>query len=186
MYEKRIQRVLDAMADMGLEQMFNSDPDSIWYLTGFYVAPFERLYGLYLHRNGNHKFFLNKLFPTPESNFETVWFTDTDDYLAILAANVDANAPLGVDKDWPARFLLPLMAHNPNSRCVVASQNRVVTVELIKNPNRNAYLSVDGGKAQRLNIGDVATIRRSNLVTKLIRLKDRSFYDVVNMKFKNG
>ena len=121
MYEKRIQRVLDAMADMGLEQMFISDPDSIWYLTGFYVAPFERLYGLYLRRDGKHKFFLNKLFPTPENDFETVWFTDTDDYLAILASHVDGNAPLGVDKDWPARFLLPLMAHNPNSRCVVAS-----------------------------------------------------------------
>ena len=29
------------------------------------------------------------------------------------------------------------------------------------------------------------TIKRSNLTTRLIRLKDRSFYDVVNAKFKN-
>jgi hypothetical protein len=36
-----------------------------------------------------------------------------------------------------------------------------------------------------MNIGDIATIKRSNLVTKLVRLKERSFYDVVNMKFKN-
>ena len=54
------------------------------------------------------------------------------------------------------------------------------------NARRNAYLSVDGGKALRMNMGDVATIRKSNLNTKLVRLKDRSFYDVVNMKFKIG
>ena len=121
MYEKRIQRVLDAMADMGLEQMIISDPDSIWYLTGFYVFPFERLYALYLRRDGRHKFFLNKMFPTPENDFEQVWFSDTDDYVAILASHVDGTKPIGIDKDWPARFLLPLMAHNPDSRCILAS-----------------------------------------------------------------
>jgi NAD+ kinase len=62
---------------------------------------------------------------------------------------------------------------------------RVITVGLTHNARRNAFLSVDGGKALKMNIGDIATIRKSNLKTKLIRLKDRSFYDVVNMKFKN-
>ena len=37
-----------------------------------------------------------------------------------------------------------------------------------------------------LKSDDVATIKKSGLVTKLIRLKERSFYDVVNMKFKIG
>ena len=46
------------------------------------------------------------------------------------------------------------------------------------------YLSADGGRAVRLNMGDVATIRKSNLETKLVRLKDRSFYDVVSAKFQ--
>lgn len=101
------------------------------------------------------------------------------------AYSLSAGGPI-VEPEAQNMLITPICPHDMLSRCVVASQNRVVTVELIKNPNRNAYLSVDGGKVQRLNIGDVATIRRSNLVTKLIRLKDRSFYDVVNMKFKNG
>lgn len=101
------------------------------------------------------------------------------------AYSLSAGGPI-VEPEAQNLLITPICPHDMLSRCIVASQNRVVTVELIKNPNRNAYLSVDGGKAQRLNIGDVATIRRSNLVTKLIRLKDRSFYDVVNMKFKNG
>ena len=69
---------------------------------------------------------------------------------------------------------------------MVTSDQRVLQVELTKNARRNAFLSTDGGKALRMNMGDIATIRRSQLTTKLIRLKSRSFYDVVNMKFKNS
>ncbi len=121
MYEARIQRVLAAMKAMGLDQMIVSDPDSIWYLTGYYVYPFERMLVLYLRSDGNHILFLNKLFPVPEAPYEQVWFSDTDDYLSKLAERVDGNAPLGIDKDWPARFLLPLMTAHPGCRCVVAS-----------------------------------------------------------------
>lgn len=121
MYEARIQRVLEAMKTMGLEQMIVSDPDSIWYLTGYYVYPFERLFALYLRQDGKHILFLNRLFPVPEAPYEQVWFSDTDDYLAMLAERVDGTKPLGVDKDWPARFLLPLMEAHPGCRCVVAS-----------------------------------------------------------------
>ena len=67
MYEARIQRVLAAMKAMGLDQMIVSDPDSIWYLTGYYVYPFERMLVLYLRSDGNHILFLNKLFPVPEA-----------------------------------------------------------------------------------------------------------------------
>ena len=121
MYQERIDRVLAAMEAMGLEQMLVSDPDSIWYLTGYDVFPFERLYALYLRKDGQHKLFLNKLFPVPEAPWEQVWFSDTDDYLTILAQAVDGEKDMGVDKDWPARFLLPLMAHNPSCRYVLAS-----------------------------------------------------------------
>ena len=43
----------------------------------------------------------------PEVPYEQVWFSDTDDYLSILAENVDGTKPMGIDKEWPARFLLP-------------------------------------------------------------------------------
>ena len=71
------------------------------------------------------------------------------------------------------------------SRCIVAPGRRVVTVELVRNSRRNAFLSVDGGKAVRMNMGDVAIVKRSTMEAKLVRLKDRSFYDVLNAKFKN-
>ena len=100
------------------------------------------------------------------------------------AYSLSAGGPI-VEPEANSILITPICAHDVVSRCIVASDRRVVTVSLAPNARRNAFLSVDGGKAFKLNAGDMATIRRSNLTTKLIRLKDRSFYDVVSMKFKN-
>ena len=99
------------------------------------------------------------------------------------AYSLSAGGPI-VEPEASNILITPICAHDVMSRCIVASDKRVITVEMVHNARRNAYLSVDGGKALRLNMGDVVTVRKSNLETKLIRLKDRSFYDVVNLKFK--
>ena len=83
-------------------------------------------------------------------------------------------------------IITPICAHEIGSRCIVASDNRVISVEQIQNARRNAFLSVDGGRAVRLNMGDVATIKKSHLETRLVRLKERSFYDVVSSKFNRA
>jgi len=101
------------------------------------------------------------------------------------AYSLSAGGPI-VEPEAHSIIVTPICAHDVASRCIVASENRVITVGLTHNARRNAFLSVDGGKALRMNMGDVATIRKSNLTTKLVRLKDRSFYDVVNMKFRIG
>lgn len=100
------------------------------------------------------------------------------------AYNLSAGGPI-MEPEANGMLITPVCAHDMRSRCVVAAQRRVITVSVVKNAHRNAYLSVDGGKAQRLNLGDVAIIRKSALETKLIRLKERSFYDLINTKFKN-
>lgn len=101
------------------------------------------------------------------------------------AYSLSAGGPI-VEPDASSILITPICAHDVAARSLVVSEKRTITVEMSQNARRNAFLSVDGGKALRMNIGDVATIRRSPLVTKLVRLKNRSFYDVINMKFKNG
>ncbi len=101
------------------------------------------------------------------------------------AYSLSAGGPI-VEPDAQNMLITPICAHELVSRCIVASDRRIITVELPANARRSAFLSVDGGKAVRLNMGDVATIKKSNLTTRLVRLKDRSFYDVVNTKFRNG
>ena len=100
------------------------------------------------------------------------------------AYSLSAGGPV-VEPEAQSILITPICAHDMSSRCMVASDKRVITVGLTRNARRNAFLSVDGGKALRLNLGDVTTVRKSNMKTQLIRLKDRSFYDLLNLKFKN-
>ena len=99
------------------------------------------------------------------------------------AYSLSAGGPI-VEPEARNIIITPICAHDVGSRCIVASERRVISVGIVRNARRNAYLSVDGGKAIRLNMGDVVTIKTSRMETKLVRLKDRSFYDVVNAKFK--
>lgn len=101
------------------------------------------------------------------------------------AYSFSAGGPI-VEPEAKNIIITPICAHEVGSRSIVASDKRIVTVEMVQNARRNAYLSVDGGRAVRLNMGDVATIKKSNLETKLVRLKDRSFYDVIHAKFQKG
>ena len=101
------------------------------------------------------------------------------------AYSLSAGGPI-VEPEANNILITPICAHDVGSRCMVASDKRIITVSLTKNARRNAFLSVDGGKAVKLNMGDYAKIRKSDRVTKLIRLKDRSFYDVLSTKFKNS
>lgn len=99
------------------------------------------------------------------------------------AYSLSAGGPI-VEPDARSILITPICSHDVASRCIVASEERTITVTLTRNNRRCAYLSADGGKTLRMNMGDIATVRKSNLTTKLVRLKDRSFYDVVNMKFR--
>lgn len=118
---QRIENVLQKMSQRNLTQLIVSDPMSIRYLTGIDVEPGERLYVLYLNADGNHTFFLNYLYYIPKTEFREIWFSDMDDYIGLLADVVDPSKPLGIDKDWPARFLLPLQERCPGMPAVLGS-----------------------------------------------------------------
>ncbi len=122
MIEKRIRRVLDAMTQQGLTQMLVADPGAIYYLTGKHIAPGERMLALYLSAGGSHKLIVNKLFPIEEDlGVDLVFYSDTDEPVKLLAQFIDHNAPMGIDKTWPARFLIPLMELGAGSRFVNSS-----------------------------------------------------------------
>ena len=99
------------------------------------------------------------------------------------AYNISAGGPI-VEPESKNIIITPICSHDVGTRCIVTSDKRVITTQIVRNSRRNAFLSVDGGKSLRLNMGDVTIVKKSNLETKLIRLKDRSFFDVVNTKFK--
>ena len=101
------------------------------------------------------------------------------------AYNLSAGGPV-VEPEASSILITPICAHDMVSRSIVASDKRVINMSLMPNTRRSAYLSVDGGKALRINAGDIITIKKSKMTTQLVRIKDHSFYDVVNQKFKNS
>lgn len=122
MKQNRVDAVLQNLEQMGLSQMLITDPLAIFYLTGRMIQPLERFYGLYLNRRGGHKIFINLLETVPEDlGVEKVRFSDTDPVLDLVAAAVDSREPLGVDKNLPARFLLPLIERGAAGGFVNAS-----------------------------------------------------------------
>ena len=101
------------------------------------------------------------------------------------AYSLSAGGPI-IEPEAHSILVTPVCAHDMQSRCIVTSDKRIITVSLTHNARRSAFLSVDGGKAVKINMGDSVVIKKSNLTTKLGRLNSSSFYDVVNMKFKNS
>lgn len=101
------------------------------------------------------------------------------------AYSLSAGGPI-VEPDADVMIITPICAHNIQTRSIVASDRRTVTLRLEHSGKRNAYVSVDGGRAFRLNNGDTIEITRSSFETRLVRLRDRSFYDIIGMKFRNS
>ena len=147
MNEARAKRILDELQKQGVSQMLLTDPMSIYYLTGVSMAPIERFYALLLRADGHHAYFLNHLFHVPqEVGVEKVWYSDTDPVAEIVAAHLDKNAVLGVDKDLKARFLLPLMEMNAAAGFVNASAavdiTRGVTEQEVADQMLGIYMSL--------------------------------------------
>lgn len=122
MGNRRFEQVLNRMKEEHLCQMIISDPASIFYLTEKWIHPGERMLVLYVDGEGNHKLFVNELFPVDEDlGIEKVWFKDTDEPVEILSRAIRKEKTLGIDKNWPARFLLKLMELSPGCSMVNAS-----------------------------------------------------------------
>ena len=117
----RYERVLEKMKEHDLSQLIVCDPYSIYYLTGCWNEPFERMWVLLLKDSGEQLLFANLLFNVSKVKVPVILYSDTDDYVGMLAQHIDSSRTLGVDKLFPARFLIPLM-NSTGVRTVLGSQ----------------------------------------------------------------
>ena len=54
------------------------------------ITPRSRLLALYINEEGNHRLFVNRLFPMKEDlGVEVRWFSDTDDICQMMAECTD-------------------------------------------------------------------------------------------------
>lgn len=108
--KERLEKVLAFLRPQNIRQMLVSDPVAIFYLTGKWVDPGERFYGLLLREGKETIMILNSLFRfSEELGVQKHYYADGDNITEILRPYVAKDEILGVDKQLPARFLLPLM-----------------------------------------------------------------------------
>ncbi len=80
----------------------------------------------------------------------------------------------------------PICAHTVFSKSFVLSAAGTVTVTPAEQNRKQVYLSVDGGKAFALRQGDKIRICRSRYETELLRLTDKSIYEILRTKMTGG
>lgn len=149
----KLNRILKAMEEKDMPQMIIADPLTIFWLTGKMIVPGERLLALYLNVNGNHKMMINELFPQEKDlGVEIVWYNDVQDGVEILSQFVEKDKPIGIDKIWPARFLLRLQELGAGSKFLNGSMI-VDYIRMIKDEKEQALMR----EASRLN--DIAMDR---------------------------
>ena len=114
----RIEHIRERMREDGLDAVIVSDPTSIFYLTGASIQPFERMWLLLVKADGEDVLFANRLFVFGETGLNVDWHSDTDDAPARLCSFLGGVKRLGVDKVFPARFLLPAISSGETRACL--------------------------------------------------------------------
>lgn len=163
----RIEHVIEHMKKMGLTQLIVSDPMSIRYLTGIYVEPFERLFAFLVRTDRQHIFFLNQLFTIPDTPYTEVWFSDTDDAIGLIAKHLTPGR-LGIDKTWPARFLIPLTERT--GIIPILASDAVDDCRACKDTEEQALMK----KASRIN--DIVMEKAFHFVKKGMTEKDAAAF----------
>lgn len=121
MNHSRISRVIENMNACGLEQILVTGTPSLYYLTGNWVSPGERMLALYLNADGDMALYANRLFAlNGNTEIPLVEFDDTEDPVALLASRV-RSGKIGIDKVWPSQFTIRLMQARPNITPVLGS-----------------------------------------------------------------
>ncbi len=110
MNKEILERVREKMAQEGIKQLLVSDSVSLFYITGKMIDSMERMCVLYLDVNGKTEFVVSKIYPQDESfGCNVSYYDDAGDPVGMLASLMRKTDVIGVDKNWPAKFLLPFM-----------------------------------------------------------------------------
>ena len=122
MIASRVARVANSLCRMGLKQALISAPASVFYLTGKWIAPGERMVVLYVNDRGDTRLYANRLFAL-HGNIEAdlIEYDDTQDCVQILANDLQPGK-IGIDKVWPSQFTIRLMEARSDIHPVIGSR----------------------------------------------------------------
>ncbi|MFT8889336.1 MAG: NAD(+)/NADH kinase [Ethanoligenens sp.] len=97
------------------------------------------------------------------------------------AYSLSAGGPV-IDPEFESIGLTPICPHSLISRTILFSPDAEIGMAPEQLEEREAHLLVDGKQVMRLKNGMRVQVRRADRKTHLVRLKDISFYEVLNDK----
>lgn len=137
--QNRVNRVIERMNKRGLDHLLVTEPETIDYLIGYLNYPHERTYVMVLGADGKHMLFFNQLFfVDQELGMPITWFSDADDSLALIADYLKDAKHIGVDKNMPARWLVPL--ENKLNATFVVGSDCIDLVRGVKDPKEQELM----------------------------------------------
>lgn len=79
-------------------------------------------------------------------------------------------------------ILTPICAHSLTAKAYVLTGDRRTSVKLLRADGNDALLLIDGRDRFPLLVGDIVYVRKSDLYCQLVKVMDRSFYEIVKNK----
>lgn len=101
------------------------------------------------------------------------------------AYSMSAGGPI-VEPSAENLIVTPICAHDMSAKSFVLSSETEVTVELGSMRDKTATLSLDGADSADLLSGDKVRVTKSKYITELVRVQNRSFYEIVSQKLDTG
>lgn len=98
------------------------------------------------------------------------------------AYSLSAGGPI-INPEVSVILITPICPHSLNSRSIVISDREIIRVDILKN-NQEVYLTADGQQGFKLLGGDSVIIKKAPFTARLIKVSERSFYDVLRSKLK--
>lgn len=101
--------------------------------------------------------------------------------------NLSAGGPI-VSPKTSLMIVTPVSPHSLTSKSIVLSSKDEIAIEILKMrkaQQEEAIVSFDGQPGTQLSPGDRIVIRKSDVVTHMVKLFDVSFYEVLREKITN-
>lgn len=99
------------------------------------------------------------------------------------AYSLAAGGPV-VEPTMKCIVMTPICPHSLFGRSVIFDHNSVLRVKASCDDDTEVYLSIDGAKTVIIKKDDIVEVTSSDLTADFISLKEKSFYRVLNEKFK--
>lgn len=174
MYQNRVKRVLEHMEHLGLSQIIVSSPCSVYYLTGIYVQPMERMLALYLDTDGRRILYGNALFGLePQEGLELSIHSDGGNPISELAARLKPGR-LGIDKSWPSHFLIGVLEARPDVQPVLGSEP-VDAARMCKDGQEIAAMRAASKINDQVMAAAIASLRAGIRESEVAGLVEREF-----------